>query len=224
MNTLRQKFILLPGILLFGLCAACKTPAPVPAPIPAPVLVPVPVAAPAPVPVPVLTPAPVQPAPEAPTGDPQFRLVFDRFEAKSADRVSLFYTLSAANPRPDVLPMEVRNWHVELNGSRPAVAAMTAIPQGWSAVPAGAGTAAPGRPARGTHFEALPRDTGTLGFRLDLELPVNSNHFDEYSAGLRVSLCWEYEGDKHYDTDLSAAAVFPVTNFIGMPPVTVYPR
>ncbi|GHV64129.1 hypothetical protein AGMMS49587_15880 [Spirochaetia bacterium] len=207
MNTLRQKFVILPGILLLGLYAACKTPAPVPAPVPAAMPEPAPVQAP----IPTAAPLP----PEEIDGDPQFMLVFDRIEAKSVGKISLFYTLQAKNPRPDVLPVDVRNWQVELNGGQPAISAMTAfpqeqpsLPQGWSAVPAGGITAAPGRPARGAHFEALPHDTGTLGFRLDLDLPADSNNFDEYNANLQVSLCWEYEGDDHSDTDLSAAAAF----------------
>ncbi|GHT53098.1 hypothetical protein FACS1894106_3380 [Spirochaetia bacterium] len=200
MNTLRQKLTILPGILLLGLCAACKTPAPValpPEPEPAPVL--------------VLTPAPVsEQIPLKERGDdPQFNLVFDRIEAKSVDRVSLFYTLEAENPRAAVLPMEVRSWQVALNGTNPEISALTAIPQSVSAVPAGGGAAAPSRPARGTHFEAPPHDTGILGFRLDLELPVNTKNFNEYSADLQVAIRWEYEGDTHFDTDLSAAVVFP---------------
>ncbi|GHV40541.1 hypothetical protein AGMMS49546_14650 [Spirochaetia bacterium] len=178
MNHLFQKFAAFSGILLFGLCAACKSPAPAP------------VAAP---------PPPPPPPPEAPAGDPRFNLAFDRIEAKSINQVSLFYTLQAENPRSALLPAEVLNWQVELNGALPAASALTAIPKGSLG----------GRPARGARFETPSRDTGILVFRLDMDLPANSNNFDEYSADLKLFLSWQYGAEDPSKEELSIAAAFP---------------
>jgi LEA14-like dessication related protein len=194
MNHFIQKFVILSGILLLGLCAACKTSAP--APVAAPAAAPVTVAA----------------APEVPAGEPQFNLVFDRIEAKNIRQVSLFYTLQVENPRSSVLPLEIRNWQVELNGALPAASSLEVT----------SSSAVSGRPAQGARFQAPSRagginGDGNFGFRLDLDLPANSNNFDEYSADLTLSLSWQYGAELPAELspeepskmDLSAAVVFP---------------
>jgi LEA14-like dessication related protein len=190
MSKFHPKFILLPGILLFGLCTACKTPAPAPAPTLA------------------STPAPEQLSPKTPGGEPQFELVFDRIEAKSVDQVSLFYILQTENPRSEVLPAEIKAWEVQLDGAKPASAALTAIPGEWSASPSEAPVPS-GRPARGALLGAPGEESRTFGLRLDLDLPATPHDFDEYNTDLRVSLAWQYGAEEPSVTELRAAVTFP---------------
>jgi LEA14-like dessication related protein len=73
--------------------------------------------------------------------------------------VSLFYTL-ATDPPGDLAKAEISDWVFLLNGDEMAAAAL----------------------------EIAPPEAGTLGLRLELELPGDSGDFDEYQAELRVNL------------------------------------
>jgi LEA14-like dessication related protein len=93
-----------------------------------------------------------------------FTLRFDRIEASSIDRVTLFYRLETENSAAG--DAEIAAWEFLLNGEDPSAK----LPKGKTAL-----TAAPG-------------EDGALILRLDLDLPEDDGDFDEYQSELRLCL------------------------------------
>jgi LEA14-like dessication related protein len=117
---------------------------------------------------------PVQSPPEtsaqAVPGPPAFTLRFDRVEAASTDRVSLFYRLEPENAGAAALPEtgpEILAWEFLLNGEDPSAK----LPQG-----------------KALSLETVPGEAGALFLRLDLDLPEDGGDFDEYQSELRLRL------------------------------------
>jgi LEA14-like dessication related protein len=144
---------------------------------------------------------PLQSPPETPAqavpGPPAFALRFDRIEAASTDRVSLFYLLEPENAGAAALPgmrLEILAWEFLLNGEDPSAK----LPKGKAAA-----------------LESMPGEAGALSLRLDLDLPEDGGDFDEYWSELRLRLIPAKgpgpaaDGDAATVFKLAAAASFP---------------
>jgi LEA14-like dessication related protein len=149
---------------------------------------------------PVQSPS-IQTSPEVPTqavpGPPAFALRFDRIEAASTDRVTLFYRLEPENSGAAALPgmgLEILAWEFLLNGEDPSAK----LPRGKT-----------------LNLETVPGEDGIPRLRLDLDLPEDGGDFDEYQSELRLRLIpaespgSAADGDTAVVLSLAAAASFP---------------
>jgi LEA14-like dessication related protein len=128
---------------------------------------------------------PVEPVPAVSAPSPRaFTLSYQRIEAASTDRVTLFYRLEPENAGAEAAPEtepEIAAWEFLLNGEDPS-----------AKLPGGT-----------VSLEAAPGERGT-DIRLYLDLPEDGGDFDEYRSELRLRLSAKTAGP-----GLAAAANFP---------------
>jgi LEA14-like dessication related protein len=146
-------------------------------------------------------PSPVEPPPPSlPEQTPAAALEFERIEASGIEHIALHYRLTAKNPRPDSLTIEIRGWKLKLNDleldKAPALLSLDGIA------------------ASGARLAAGPGET--IAKSLVLELDISSlpesdkpGKEHEYLANLTMDLAYHYASGAPLTGALSATAAFP---------------
>jgi LEA14-like dessication related protein len=125
-------------------------------------------------------------------------LEFERIEADRIDHISLYYHLTAENPRPVPLDLELRGWKLRVNELEPDTAALTLD----------------GADVSGARLAAGPNAVIEKTLVLDFDLPAlpeRSEYLNEheYLANLSLDVAYHYGGAAPLTGGIHAAAAFP---------------
>ncbi|MDR2304979.1 MAG: LEA type 2 family protein [Treponema sp.] len=151
-------------------------------------------------------PPPKAEEPAFPEPAPLAGLKFDRIEASSAFRVSLFYTLSLENPGFRDLTAEISAWEILLDGKGPKE-------KGASVEEAAALFLEEVRPIGEASFECPALGSSETLLRLDVDLSRfpgwDSVELTEYAAEFRVKLSYRCPEGKGAEGEAVELASFP---------------
>ncbi|MDR1175394.1 MAG: LEA type 2 family protein [Treponema sp.] len=141
-----------------------------------------------------------------PEAAPLARLKFDRIEAASTFRVSLFYTLSLENPGSRGLTAEIPAWEILLDGKGPKE-------KKASVEEAAALFLEEDRPAGEASFECPAAGSSETPLRLDVDLSRfpgwDSVELTEYTAEFRLKLSYRHPEGKDAEGEAVELASFP---------------
>jgi LEA14-like dessication related protein len=135
------------------------------------------------------TPAPAAPVPAE---YPGARLIFDRIESLTPDKISLFFRLEADNPREEAVRIHVADWKATVNGVDQTGEGTLAIEEG--VLEAGSSGAYPLR------LEAVL----SPGVILDSAGPLDGD------VALSADILFTLGSGEEHKTQVTAAAVFPL--------------